>query len=59
MCEHWFLLLQLHILSDMNTSQHLFLNALPKRIAEGTKEKHTRLQLAYILLKCDKETLHF
>jgi hypothetical protein len=36
-----------------------FLNALPKRIAEGTKEKHTSLQLAHILLKCDKETLHF
>jgi len=28
-------------------------------IAEGTKEKHTSLQLAYILLKSDKETLHF
>ena len=36
-----------------------FLNALPKRIAEGTKEKHTSLQLAYILLKSDKETCTF
>jgi hypothetical protein len=36
-----------------------FLNALTKHIAEGTKEKHTSLQLAYIVLKCDKETLHF
>jgi len=59
MCGHWLLLLQLHILSEMHTSQHLFLNALSKRIAEGTKDKHTSLQLAYILLKCDKETLHF
>jgi hypothetical protein len=33
--------------------------ALPKRFAEGIKEKHTSLQLAYILLKSDKETLHF
>jgi hypothetical protein len=49
----------LHILSDMNTSQHIFLNALPKRIAEETKLKHTSLQLAYSVLKCDKETLHF
>jgi len=59
MCEHWLLLLQLHILSDINSRQHLFLNALPKRIAEGTKGKLTSLQLAYILLKSDKETLHF
>ena len=36
-----------------------FLNAYPKRNADGAKEKHTSLQLAYILLKSDKETLHF
>ena len=36
-----------------------FLNAYPTRIADGAKEKHISLQLAYILLKSDKETLHF
>jgi len=59
MCEHWLLLLQLHILSDMNSSQHLFLNAYPIYIAVEAKEIHTSLQLAYILLKSDTEGLHF
>jgi hypothetical protein len=60
MCEHWLLLLlQLLILSDMNSSQHLFFNAYPKHNADGAKEKHTSLQLVYILLKSDKDTLHF
>jgi hypothetical protein len=54
MCEHWLLLLQLHILSDMNSSQHLFLKCL----SQTQKEKHTSVQLAYILLKSNKETLH-
>jgi len=36
-----------------------FLNAYPSHIAERTKGKHTSLQLTYILLKSDKETLHF
>jgi len=36
-----------------------FLNAYPICIADGAKGKHTSLQLAYILLKSDKETLHF
>jgi hypothetical protein len=36
-----------------------FLNAYPKHIADGTKEKHTNLQLAQIPLKSDKEMLHF
>ena len=36
-----------------------FLNYYPILIADGAKEIHTSLQLAYILLKSDKETLHF
>ena len=36
-----------------------FLNAYPIRIADGAKEIHTSLQLAYILLKSDKGTLYF
>jgi hypothetical protein len=36
-----------------------FLNANPKYIADGTKEKHTTLQLAQVLLKSDKEMLLF
>ena len=56
MCEHWLLLLQLHDFKDVNQSQRLILNAYPISIADGVKEKHTNLQLAYILLKSDKET---
>jgi len=37
------MLLQLHILSDMNISQHIFLNAYPIHIADGAKEIHTSL----------------
>ena len=59
MCEHWLLLLKMNIFSDMDTREHLFLNALSKRIAEGTNENHTSLQLTFILLKSDKEILHF
>ena len=36
-----------------------FLNAYPLCIADGAKEIHTSLQLAYIILKSDKGTLHF
>jgi len=36
-----------------------FLNAYPKLIADGAKEIHTNLHLECILLKSDKETLHF
>jgi len=36
-----------------------FFNAYPICIVDGAKEKHTNLKLAYILLKSDKETLHF
>jgi hypothetical protein len=36
-----------------------FLNAYHKHIADGNKEKHTTLQLAQVLLKSDKEMLHF
>jgi len=32
-----------------------FLNTLPKCIAEGTKQTHTSLQLAYILLKSEMQ----
>ena len=36
-----------------------FLNAYPICIPDGAKEIHTSLQLAYIILKSDKGTLHF
>jgi len=59
MCEHWLLLLQLYILMTWTVESIYFLNAYPICIVDGAKELHMSLQVAYFLLKSDKETLHF
>jgi len=59
MCEQLLLLLQLHRLSDVNSSQHLFFKCKSHTHSWWAKGTLTSLQLAIILLKSDKETLHF